>query len=69
MQNANQQTPNAPDNAIAWRLPEAARRIGTSRRFLEQQIKAGNLRVLRLSPRCVRVRPEDLSAWMERRAV
>ncbi len=59
----------APDNALALRLPEVARSIGTSRRFLEKQIAAGHLRALKLSARCVRIRPADLADWMERRAV
>jgi len=59
----------APDSVLALRLPEVARRIGTSRRFLEKQISAGHLRAVKLSARCVRIRPEDLAAWMERRAV
>jgi excisionase family DNA binding protein len=59
----------APADILAWTLPEAARRIGTSRRFLEKQIAAGHLRAVKLSARCVRIRPGDLAAWMERRAV
>lgn len=69
MKNANRQTATAPDSVLALRLPEVARRIGTSRRFLEKQISAGHLRAVKLSARCVRIRPEDLAAWMERRAV
>ena len=53
----------------ALRLGEAAHRVGCSRRFLEKQIAAGRLRCIRLSPRCVRVRPEDLAHYLERNAV
>jgi excisionase family DNA binding protein len=50
-------------------LPEVAERLRCSRRFLENQIKAGWLRVMRLSERCVRVRPTDLSDYLDRRTV
>jgi len=53
----------------AYRLPEAAKRVGCSRRFLEKQVAAGHLIVIRLSARCVRIRPEDLAAFLERSAV
>jgi excisionase family DNA binding protein len=54
---------------VAIRLGEAARRVGCSRRFLEKQIAAGRLKTIRLSPRCVRIRPEDLADYLERNAV
>ena len=53
----------------ALQLGEAANKISCSRRFLEKQIAAGRLKVVRLSPRCVRVRPEDLAAYLDRYAV
>jgi excisionase family DNA binding protein len=53
----------------ALQLGEAAKRLSCSRRFLEKQITAGRLRVVRLSPRCVRVRPTDLADYLERNAV
>jgi excisionase family DNA binding protein len=53
----------------ALRLAEVARRLSCSRRFLEKQVAAGKLRVVRLSPRCVRVRPTDLVDYLERNAV
>jgi excisionase family DNA binding protein len=56
-------------DAAAWRVPEAARRVECSRRFLEKQINTGRLRVVRLSPRCVRIRPSDLADYLERYAV
>lgn len=61
-------TANASE-PLALRLPEVATRLGTSRRFLEKQIAAGHLKVLKLSARCVRVRLSDLTDWMEKRAV
>jgi excisionase family DNA binding protein len=54
---------------VAIRLGEAARRVGCSRRFLEKQIAAGRLKIICLSPRCVRIRPEDLAKYLERNAV
>lgn len=63
---ALQQEDRGPELVIT--VPEAARRIDCTRRFLEKQIKAGHLRVIRLSRRCVRVRPEDLAEYLERRA-
>jgi excisionase family DNA binding protein len=53
----------------ALQLGEVARRLNCSRRFLEKQIAAGRLRVVRLSPRCVRVRPTDLAAYLDSNAV
>jgi excisionase family DNA binding protein len=53
----------------ALRLGEVGHRVGCSRRFLEKQIAAGRLRCIRLSPRCVRIRPEDLADYLERNAV
>ena len=50
-------------------LGEAARKLSCSRRFLEKQVAAGRLRVVRLSSRCVRVRPSDLANYLERNAV
>ena len=58
-----------PANTHALRLPEAAASVCCSRRFLENQIKAGYLRVVRLSKRCVRVRPADLISYLDRRSV
>jgi excisionase family DNA binding protein len=53
----------------AYKLGEAADSVGCSRRFLEKQIAAGRLKVIRLSPRCVRIRPEDLADYLNRNAV
>jgi excisionase family DNA binding protein len=68
MKNANQQR-QAANETTAMRLGEAAMRVDCSRRFLEHQIKAGRLSVIRLSPRCVRIRPSDLAEYLERNAV
>jgi excisionase family DNA binding protein len=57
------------DEGVALRLGEVARRIATSRRFLEKQIAAGRLRCIKLSPRCVRIRPEDLRDYLNRNAI
>lgn len=69
MNDANQQLASAATNELALRLPEVAHRIGTSRRFLEKQIRDGHLRATRLSTRCVRVRLSDLADYLERRSV
>jgi excisionase family DNA binding protein len=53
----------------ALQLGEVAERLSCSRRFLEKQVAAGRLRVVKLSPRCVRVRPSDLANYLERNAV
>ena len=58
-----------PANTHALRLPEAAASVRCSRRFLENQIKAGYLRVIRLSARRVRIRPADLISYLDRRSV
>ena len=60
---------NIPSPSMAYRLPEVARMVGCSKRFLEKQIAAGYLRCLRLSTRCVRIRPQDLENYLESRAV
>jgi excisionase family DNA binding protein len=52
----------------AMNLQEAARRVSCSRRFLEKQIAAGRLRAIRITSRCVRIRPEDLAEFLERNA-
>ena len=62
-------TRQAANDTTALRLGEAAMRVGCSRRFLEHQIKAGRLSVIRLSSRCVRIRPADLADYLERNAV
>ena len=43
----------------ALQLGEVARRLSCSRRFLEKQVAAERLRVVRPSPRCVRIRPTN----------
>jgi excisionase family DNA binding protein len=53
----------------AMNLHEAARRVSCSRRFLEKQIAIGRLKSIRITNRCVRIRPEDLAEFLERNAV
>jgi len=53
----------------AMNLQEAARRVSCSRRFLEKQIAAGRLKAIRITNRCVRIRPVDLAEFLERNAV
>jgi excisionase family DNA binding protein len=58
-----------PEVIEALQLADVARKLSCSRRFLEKQVAAGRLRVVRLSPRCVRVRPTDLADYLERNAI
>ena len=60
---------NIPAEIYALRLPQVAASVGCSRRFIEEQIKAGYLTAIRLSARCVRIRPADLISYLDRRAV
>jgi len=53
----------------AMNLHEAARRVSCLRRFLEKQIAIGRLKFIRITNRCVRIRPEDLAEFLERNAV
>ena len=53
----------------AMNLHEAARRVSCSRRFLEKQIAIGRLKTIRITSRCVRIRPEDLAEFLEKNAV
>ena len=48
------------------RVKEAVKQINVSKRFLELAIEQGLLPVIRLGPRCVRVRPQDLSEYLQR---
>ena len=61
--------PGGIEQNKALRLGEVAKGLSCSRRFLEKQIAAGRLRVVRLSSRCVRVRPVDLANYLERNAI
>jgi excisionase family DNA binding protein len=49
-------------------LEELADWLGVSRRFLEVQIEKGRLRVLRISPRLVRILPGDVAKWLDHAA-
>jgi excisionase family DNA binding protein len=53
----------------AINLNQAAQRIGCSRRLLEKQIAIGRLKAIRITSRCVRVRLEDLTEFLEKNAV
>lgn len=53
----------------AMNLNEAAQLVSCSRRLLEKQIAIGRLKTIRISSRCVRIRPEDLAEFLERNAV
>jgi excisionase family DNA binding protein len=53
-------------NRDALRIEEVAEKLNCSRRFLGQQIALGRLPVIRLSRRCVRVRPADLDDYLAR---
>jgi excisionase family DNA binding protein len=50
---------------LALTLNEASEAVGVCRRFLEGEISAGHLRVMKFGTRCTRVRQEDLNRWME----
>lgn len=53
----------------AMNLNEAAQRVSCSRRLLEKQIAIGRLKTIRISSRCVRIRPEDLAEFLEKNAI
>ena len=56
-------------DVAGFTLPQVAASLNCCRRFLELQIKAGHLKTVRLSARCVRIRPADLADYLERRTV
>jgi excisionase family DNA binding protein len=58
-----------PFKVSAMNLNEAAQLVSCSRRLLEKQIAIGRLKTIRISSRCVRIRPEDLAEFLERNAV
>lgn len=43
---------------------EAAKLLGCSRRYLEQQIKAGRIRACKPSPKFLRIYRKDLDAFL-----
>jgi len=57
---------NFPDRPLS--LADLAAWLGVSRRFLEVQIEKGQLRVRRISPRCIRILPGDVARWLEQTA-
>ncbi|MGA2873744.1 MAG: helix-turn-helix domain-containing protein [Candidatus Dormibacteria bacterium] len=48
-------------------LSDAAKRLGISTRHLARLLAPGDLPVVRLSPRVVRIAPADLDAYVESR--
>ena len=50
----------------SFRIRQAAKQIEVSKRFLEREIELGRLPVVRLGRRCVRVRAEDLDAYLKK---
>jgi excisionase family DNA binding protein len=52
-----------------YKVPDAAKALNVSRRFLEQEIKRGRLPIMRFSARCVRIRPQDLDSYAEKYVV
>lgn len=69
----NKSNPNELDgtsnDSVVMTLKQAAQRLACSRRFLEMRVNEGRLRVVRFSPRCIRVRPSDLRDFIENHAV
>ena len=43
---------------------ELAEWIGSSRRYIEGEVKSGRLRARKLSRRLVRFMPSDIAAWL-----
>ena len=52
-----------------FRIPEVAKTIQGTTRFVEREIAAGRLPVVRLSRKFVRVRPEDLETYLAKYVV
>lgn len=48
-------------------LRQVAERLNVSIRYVRTLRQSGALKVVRLSPRCLRVRPEDLNRFIEER--
>jgi len=63
---AQVQAQNFPDRPLS--LADLAAWLGVSRRFLEVQIEKGQLRIRRISPRCIRILPGDVAQWLEQTA-
>jgi excisionase family DNA binding protein len=70
MNTANRSDPTATRPRLAsprlLRLDEVAESISTTRRFVELEIARGRLAAARLSPRCIRVRSQDLDRYIDR---
>ena len=57
--------PHAEGVRTFMTVAEAAGRLGCTRRFLELRIADGELKIVRLSRRLVRIRVSDFDAWIE----
>lgn len=55
-----------PVEARTLTLSEVAEQLSVSRRCVLDRVRAGRLRALRLSPRTIRIRQEDLDVFLER---
>jgi excisionase family DNA binding protein len=55
-----------PD-VIGVRLRDAAKAMNVSTRFLQLKIESGELNAIRLGPRALRIRPDDLRTYIEER--
>lgn len=53
-----------PITKKTYRVEEAAQAANVCKRFLEMKIKSGDLAVIRLGRRCIRIREQDLDAWL-----
>lgn len=47
---------------------EAAEWLGMSLRWLDKQLAAGRIRVVRIGPKTVRIKPDELKKFLERRS-
>ncbi|OZC84497.1 hypothetical protein CH282_15280 [Rhodococcus sp. 06-418-1B] len=49
-------------------VAEAAQRLGTTDQFVRKQIRTGQLPAISINARALRIRPEDLDAWIDSRS-
>ncbi len=56
-----QNKPISKKELVAW--------LGCSSKYVEAEVKAGKLRIHRMSRRMVRFSPSDIEAWMASKAV
>ena len=59
------------EGALTWLLTvaEASKRLGVSERTFRTWAAAGRIALVRLSPRCIRVQPEELDRFIVERRV